>query len=82
MKRRWRQKMMVAGLIGSGGFLFGAQGTSCLSFTGESVLSSADFCFIFDCQNGILFGTIQPCSRQTDANGDDIPPLFVDCPDF
>ena len=82
MKRRWRQKMMVAGLIGGGGFLFGGQSTSCLSFTGESVLSSANFCFIFDCQNGILGGTIAPCSRSTDANGDAIPPLFIDCPDF
>lgn len=80
MKRRWRQKMMLAGLLGGGGFLFGGQSTSCLSFTGETVLTSADFCFIFDCQNGILGGTIDPCSQTTDINGDPIPPTFLDCP--
>ena len=80
MQRRFRRKLMLAGLLTSGGFLFGAQSTSCLSFTGESVLSSANFCFIFDCQNGILGGTIDPCSETRDANGNLIPPTFLDCP--
>jgi len=71
---------MLAGLVASGGFLFAFQSTSCLSFAGESLLSSGDFCFIFDCQNGILGGTIDPCFQTLDADGNAIPPVFVDCP--
>jgi len=44
------------------------------------LLSSGDFCFIFDCQNGILGGTIDPCFQTLDADGNAIPPVFVDCP--
>jgi hypothetical protein len=79
MRRRLGRKISFAGLIASGGFLFAGQSTSCLSFSGESTLSSANFCFIFDCVNGILGGTIDPCAQSTDANGDLQPPLFVDC---
>jgi hypothetical protein len=43
-----------------------------MSFVGESVLTATDFCFIFDCQSGILGGTIDPCSGEN--------PLFADCP--
>ncbi|MCH8148770.1 MAG: hypothetical protein IH987_12360 [Planctomycetes bacterium] len=81
MQRRFRRKLMLAGLLTSGGFLFGGQVTSCLTFTGQSVMTSADFCFIFDCQNGILGGTVQPCSETTNVAGDGvIPPTFLDCP--
>lgn len=80
MQRRFRKKLMLAGLLTSGGFLFGAQSTSCLSFSAESVMTSANFCFIFDCQNGILGGTIDPCSQTTNVAGDGlIPPTFLDC---
>ena len=63
MQRRFRRKLMLAGLVAGGGFLFGGQSTSCFTFTGETMASSADFCFIFDCQNGILGGTLDPCSQ-------------------
>lgn len=80
MQRRFRRKLMLAGLFAGGGFLFGGQSTSCFSFTGEQMLSSADFCFIFDCTNGILGGTLDPCSETRDVNGNLIPPTFLDCP--
>jgi hypothetical protein len=37
----------------------------------EGVLTSVDFCHIFDCQSGFLGGAIQPCGQN---------PLLVDCP--
>lgn len=80
MRRRLGRKLAFASLIAGGGFLFAGQSTSCISFAGESLLTSGNFCFIFDCQSGILGGTIDPCSQSTDANGDLQPPLFVDCP--
>ncbi len=62
----------MAALVAGGGLLFAAPNTGCLSFMAESAVEATDFCFIFDCQNGILGGTIDPCS------GDN--PLFADCP--
>jgi hypothetical protein len=39
---------------------------------GEMSMSSVDFCFLFDCQNGAIGGLIDPCGN---------PPLFADCGD-
>lgn len=80
MRRCFRLKLKLAGLVAGGGFLFGGQSTSCLTFSAETAASSANFCFIFDCQNGILGGTLDPCSETRDVNGDLIPPTFLDCP--
>ncbi|MBU0718914.1 MAG: hypothetical protein KJ749_11750 [Planctomycetes bacterium] len=71
MRSRFRRTAMIAGLIVAGGFLMVNPGMSCLSYSGESLLGATNFCFIFDCQSGILGGTIDPCSG---AN-----PLFADC---
>jgi len=75
---------MAAGLIAGGGFLMSGPGTSCTSFVGESALVATDFCFIFDCQNGILGGTIDPCSGvgsgSSTVEGTTQPPFFTDCP--
>ena len=58
--------------------------TSCSSFAGESALLMTDFCFIFDCTNGILGGTIDPCAAGIGINGDpdNLEPLLIDCPQF
>lgn len=64
---------MAVSVLAGGGFLMAGPGTSCSNYLVESAFVAADFCFIFDCQNGIFGGTIDPCV------GDD--PLFVDCPD-
>ena len=77
------RKLMLASLVAGGGFLFGTQSTSCLSFAGESFLASGDFCFIFDCQNGLLGGTIDPCTDEPSSGGTFVMPggdLFTDCP--
>jgi len=78
---------MVAAFLATGvaGYLFSGPGTSCMSFLGESTLESANFCFIFDCQNGILGGTIDPCSgigsndntQEGTVTGEQ---FFTDCP--
>ena len=74
MRSRWRRIATAIGLALGGAFLTSGPGTSCSSFAGESMFTSTDFCFIFDCQNGILGGTIDPCSEGEGAA------LFVDCP--
>jgi hypothetical protein len=65
--------MMVSGM-------YMMQATGCVTpFLAESAATATDFCFIFDCQNGLFGGTLDPCSRQT-ANGEVADPFFADCP--
>lgn len=81
MRFRSRRMAIAVGLIGTGGFLMAGPGTGCLSDTIESSLVATDFCFIFDCQNGMLGGTIDPCvdvqnrTWESDLYG----PTFSDC---
>lgn len=35
---------------------------ACTSLAGQAVMGSVDFCFLFDCTNGIFGGLIDPCS--------------------
>ena len=92
MRSRSRRIAVVVSLIGMGGFLMAGPGTSCSSFVGESGLVAADFCFIFDCVNGPLGGTLDPCSgvgtggesfeslvETTPGSGEFTLPLFRDC---
>lgn len=92
MGSRSRRIAMAVGLIGMGGFLMSGPGTSCASYVGESGLVTADFCFIFDCINGPLGGTLDPCSgvgtggetfeslvETTPGSGEVTLPLFRDC---
>lgn len=80
MKNNQKQRIAVmAGFLAVGGVLLSGPGTSCSSFTAESLLVSADFCFIFDCQNGALGGAVDPCNG-TGAVGSPTGPLLVDCP--
>lgn len=84
MQSRLRRVAMTAALFGGGGFLLATTSTGCLSFAAKSIALSTDFCFIFDCQNGILGGTIDPCSGI--GSGDNTVeaglarPVFTDCP--
>ena len=66
-------------LAGAGGYLLAGPGTGCSSYIAESAFVATDFCFIFDCQNGILGGTVDPCASST--SGQAQGPLFADCPD-
>jgi hypothetical protein len=66
-------------VAGAGGYLLAGPGTGCTSYLAESGLVATDFCFIFDCQNGILGGTIDPCA--SGDTGQTSGPLFADCPE-
>jgi hypothetical protein len=46
--------------------------------TEEGVLTSIDFCYIFDCQSGFFGGAVQPCGDPSTTADD----LLVDCPGF
>jgi hypothetical protein len=72
-----RTGAIAAALLSGGGLLL--QNNGCVSFTAESALVATDFCFIFDCQNGLFGGTIDPC---TPSGTEDNPvgPFFADCP--
>jgi hypothetical protein len=86
--RSGRRALKIVALVLAGGSVFAGPGTGCISFGTETLLTTADFCFIFDCQNGIFGGTISPCARPpevVDANtgetlSDVQGPLFADCP--
>lgn len=82
MRSRMRKTAAIASLLLSGGYLMAGPGTSCTSFVGETGITSTDFCFIFDCQNGFFGGTIQPCSGQGSGNQtfQNNLPTFADCP--
>jgi hypothetical protein len=75
MGSRARRMMATLGLALGGAYLLAGPGTSCGSYLATTALAATDFCFIFDCQNGILGGTIDPCAT---TNG--VGPLFADCP--
>lgn len=84
MRKRSRRIAIVLGIIASGGIVLAGPGTGCSSYLGESLLVAADFCFIFDCQNGLLGGTVDPCSGIGSGNqtteGNTANPLLTDCP--
>lgn len=73
-----RKAIAFMTLAAGGGFLLAGPGTGCVSYAAESGLAATDFCFIFDCQNGIFGGTIDPCA----TTGDEVQqgPILVDCP--
>jgi len=80
MRSRARRLAPVVGLVLGGGYLLAGIGNGCATYLGESLMTAADFCFIFDCQNGLLGGTIDPCAGVADQSGQQ--PLLRDCPDF
>lgn len=84
MRAQYRRISAVVALLGGCGFLLTGPATTCSSFTGRTALVAADFCFIFDCQNGILGGTIDPCTGMNSGDqtveGETALPLFTDCP--
>jgi hypothetical protein len=72
-----------ASLMAGGGVIFASTNTGCVTFGAESLLTTMDFCFIFNC-NGILGGTIDPCtgigSGNSTVESENALPLFTDCP--
>lgn len=82
MRRSARKMLTWAVLAGGGGYLLAGPGTGCGSYVVEAGLAATDFCFIFDCQNGIFGGTIDPCANTGTDPITGLPrgPLFADCP--
>ncbi len=83
MRCRSRRIVAAVGLVLLGASLLSGPGTGCVPFFGDSTLAAADFCFIFDCQNGLLGGTVDPCATTSSVGqGSQFvrPPFFADCP--
>jgi len=62
MIRRNRMKRKLAVLL-AGGVLFAGSGLSCFSFMVDNALSSTNFCFLFNCNDGALGGLIDFCGN-------------------
>ena len=76
-----RRIAIGAAAVASGAVVLASPNMACESYLVESAFSSLDFCFIFDCNNGMLGGTVDPCAGGLDAAGEPTPGLFVDCPE-
>ena len=77
---RWLVLFSAAGTLlqfGGIGFTRTGFGGNCqgANFYQNGALTSVDFCFILDCQNGFLGGAIKPCGDPNTAADD----LLVDC---
>ena len=83
MRSRLRRIAMGVGLVAGGGVLLASPSSGCISFQGEALFAMTDFCFIFDCTNGVLGGTIDPCGAGFGIFGDleNTDPLLLDCPE-
>ena len=64
--RGMRLKLGLAA-AGTAGLLFTAPELSCASAGASGLLSSVDFCFLFNCNDGAIGGLVTFCS-QTDVN--------------
>lgn len=72
LKRRW---LLYLAMAAGGGTVFQAGSNGAyVRCAGDASLTSINFCFVFDCQNGAFGGAIEFCG---DEPGDD---LFADCP--
>lgn len=87
MRARSRLVMIMVALAFGGGFLTAGAGTGCANYLVETTLSAADFCFIFDCQQGFFGGTVDPCPPVGGSTGEAFltpptGPVFADCPEL
>ena len=80
--KRLRRAVMVVAALTTGAMVLASPNFACESYMVESALTALDFCFIFDCNNGVLGGTVDPCAGGVDAAGEPTPGLLVDCPDL
>jgi len=83
---RRRRKSVVLGLLAGTGILFVSGGLTCTSYGLQQTLSTLDFCFLLDCQNGAFGGLLDLCGEGGLLVGNDIgsaqelESLLVDCP--
>jgi hypothetical protein len=84
MSGTFKRRVARFAVLLSSGMLFGGigftntavPGGGCSSFATNGVLSSVDFCYLLNCDNGFLGGVVQPCG-DPDSVLDD---YLVDCP--
>jgi hypothetical protein len=74
MRRTARRVLVWALVVLTNGMVFDA--ASCYSFKSDTVLSSVNWCYVIDCQNGLFGGLIQPCGSPLLGTDD----LLQDCP--
>ncbi len=72
---RFKRALKYLLLAGSGTVLF-VDGTNAgfARCAGDMVLTAVNACFVFDCTNGALGGTIEFCGPEAADN------IFLDCP--
>lgn len=88
-RTRKSSRKMASRLRAGGIFCLAAVGTlgalrqsACIAFGADQLLGTLDFCFVFDCQNGLFGGVVDPCPDPlTDPLDGTSTNLFVDCPD-
>ncbi len=82
MRRKSHRLAATLLAVASGTIMLASPNFACESFLGETALGALDFCFIFDCNSGLLGGTVKPCGSGVDAEGNEVPNyLLVDCPE-
>ncbi len=75
LKRGWVLCIAAAATLGA------LKQTACIAFGSEEILRTINFCFVFDCQNGLFGGVVDPCPDPlTDPLDGTSTNLFVDCP--
>lgn len=85
-RARWRRKAAVMGLLVGTSVLFASGALNCTSYAVQQTLSTLDFCFLLDCQNGAFGGLLDPCGQGGLLIGNDLgsvqelESLLVDCP--
>lgn len=72
----WALCLAAVGILGA------VRQSACIAFGSSQLLGTVDFCFVFDCQNGLFGGVVDPCPDPlTDVLDGESTNLFVDCPD-
>ena len=81
MSRR-RSRIWVAMCLAlSGAYLCTSGNLTCGSFGADAAVSSTDMCFMFDCDEGIFGGIIDPCTEVGGrGSGTTSGTFFADCP--
>jgi ABC-type xylose transport system permease subunit len=69
---RFKSLIKLSLIVLAGGYIFQSNpNAACVRIGMDQTLTAINACFVFDCQNGILGGLINPC-----VPGQEI---FVDC---
>jgi hypothetical protein len=80
MRARIRRTAATLTLVLGGAYVMAGTSYGCDTHFYESFVTGVDFCFVFDCQNGALGGTLDPCAGVGDTSGQQ--PWLRDCPGF